>query len=94
MKEKKREISEIDRLVSRKLRFRRMQLGVTQSMIAKYINVTVQQVQKYELAINRISSGKLYHIAKFLGVPIGYFFDENEWFVTKEIWSFMTKEVS
>lgn len=77
MREKKKEINEIDQLVARRLRYRRKELGIPLVKLSSHINVTTQQVQKYESGINRISSGKLYYIAKFLDVPVGYFFEED-----------------
>ena len=71
----------IDKLVSRRLKMRRVMLGMSQQDIGKAVDVSIQQVQKYEKATNRISSGKLFTIAKFLKVPITYFYehsDENE----------------
>ena len=38
--------------------------------------VTFQQMQKYELGVNRISASRLFEISRSLGIPIGYFFDE------------------
>ena len=35
-------------------------------------------MQKYENAINRISSSRLYNLARFLKVPINYFFEQIE----------------
>ena len=42
-----------------RLRLRRMYLGYTQTKIAKLLNCTFQQVQKYELGKNVISLDKL-----------------------------------
>ena len=42
-----------------KLRLRRKQLGLTQTKIAKKLNVTFQQFQKYEKAANSIPLSKL-----------------------------------
>jgi DNA-binding XRE family transcriptional regulator len=42
-----------------KLRLRRKQLGLTQTKIAKKLNVTFQQFQKYEKATNSIPLSKL-----------------------------------
>ena len=67
-------IDNIDRHVSQRLRARRMFLGLSQQSLADEVSVSVQQIQKYERANNRISSGKLYHFANFLNVPIEYFF--------------------
>lgn len=69
-------VDDIDRHVSQRLRARRMLLGLSQQSLADEVSVSVQQIQKYERATNRISSGKLYHFANFLNVPIEYFFSD------------------
>ena len=51
-------------------------LGLTQQQMAELIGVTYQQAHKYEKGINRIASGRHFHIAKALGVDVGYFFDD------------------
>lgn len=68
----------IDQLVSRRLKMRRMMLGLSQHDLGGAVDVSIQQVQKYEKATNRISSGKLHAFAKFLKVPINYFFDQGD----------------
>lgn len=68
-------VDNIDKHVSKQLRARRMQLGLSQQSLGDEVGVSVQQIQKYERAHNRISSGKLYHFSNFLGVSIDYFFD-------------------
>lgn len=68
----------VDKLVSRRLKMRRMILGLSQNDLGKAVDVSIQQVQKYEKATNRISSGKLFAFAKYLKVPISYFYDQNE----------------
>ena len=50
-------------------------LGLTQQELADLIGVTYQQAHKYERGVNRISSGRLFEIAKVLGVDVGYFFE-------------------
>jgi transcriptional regulator with XRE-family HTH domain len=52
--------------------------AVTQSAIAKYINTTFQQVQKYEKGINRIPLIALVKIAKFLKKPLSYFLSDYD----------------
>ena len=64
----------MDRLVSENIKKRRKSLGISQGEIAAAIGVSTQQVQKYEVAVNRISSGKLYHIANLLKISVGSFF--------------------
>ena len=50
-------------------------LGLTQHQMAELIGVTYQQAHKYEKGINRVAAGRLYHIARALGVEVGYFFE-------------------
>ena len=57
---------------------RRVILGLNQNDLGRAVDVSIQQVQKYEKATNRISSGKLFAFAKFLKVPISYFYDQSE----------------
>ena len=68
----------IDQHVSRRIRHRRIMLGLTQQQLADLIGVTYQQAHKYEKGINRLSSGRLYQIAQALGVEIAYFFEGAE----------------
>ena len=39
------------------------------------IGLTFQQVQKYEKGVNRVSAGRLYEMARVLGVTISYFYE-------------------
>ena len=59
-----------------KLRMRRLALGLTQTKVAQAINVTFQQIQKYEKGTNGISSLRIMQLSNFLKVPIVYFFDD------------------
>ena len=76
--EKKGRVDHVDHFVSKRLKSRRIILGLSQEDLSEAIDVSVHQVQKYEKAMNRISSGKLYSFSKILKVPINYFFDQNE----------------
>jgi transcriptional regulator with XRE-family HTH domain len=64
-----------DRHVGARIRERRIMLGLTQSQMADLIGVTYQQAHKYEKGINRVSAGRLYGIAQYLGVDVGYFYE-------------------
>jgi len=59
-----------------KLRTRRLALGLTQTKVAQAINVTFQQIQKYEKGTNGISSLRIMQLANFLKVPVTYFFED------------------
>ncbi len=76
--EKKGRADHIDQLVSRRLKMRRMMLGLSQQDLGNAVDVSIQQVQKYEKATNRISSGKLHAFSKVLKVPINYFFEQGD----------------
>ena len=69
---------DVDRLVSQRLKMRRMMLGLSQHDLGTAVDVSIQQVQKYEKASNRISSGKLFTFSKFLKVPVSYFFEQGD----------------
>ena len=65
-----------NRHLGSKLRMRRLALGLTQTKVAQAINVTFQQIQKYEKGTNGISSLRLMQLATFLKVPVVYFFED------------------
>lgn len=69
-------VDDIDRIVSARLHLRRKELGLNQADLARTLEVTIQQIQKYEKAINRISVWNLYKLSNKLGVPLSYFFTE------------------
>ena len=68
--------SNFNRHLGSKLRMRRLSLGLTQTKVAQAINVTFQQIQKYEKGTNGISSLRIMQLANFLKVPVVYFFED------------------
>ena len=76
-KTRKSRATEIDILVSKNLRAKRLELGISQPALASIIDVSTQQIAKYEKGINRISSGRLFVLAECFKVPVGYFFEQN-----------------
>jgi transcriptional regulator with XRE-family HTH domain len=65
----------VDLHVGARVRMRRKFLGMSQEGLAETIDLTFQQVQKYERGSNRISASKLYEIARALKAPVAYFFE-------------------
>ena len=65
--------AQLNQHLGKKLRLRRTSLGLTQTQVAKAINVTFQQIQKYEKGTNGVSSARLLQLSSFLKVPIKYF---------------------
>jgi len=86
--------------LGKKLRMRRLSLGLTQTKVAQAIHVTFQQIQKYEKGTNGVNSSRLMQLSKYLKVPITYFYEEykdykelsskNDTFVNLN-YSFLTK---
>jgi transcriptional regulator with XRE-family HTH domain len=66
----------IDANVGARVRLRRLVLGLSQSEVGKAVNVSFQQVHKYENRTNRISASCLQHLADFFHVTISYFFED------------------
>jgi transcriptional regulator with XRE-family HTH domain len=66
---------DVDRHVGARVRDRRILLGMTQQQLAELIGLTFQQAHKYEKGTNRVTAGRLYTIARALGVEVGYFYE-------------------
>jgi len=65
----------IDRHVGSRVRLRRMMLGMSQEKLGDALDLTFQQVQKYEKGANRIGASRLQQISHILQVPISFFFE-------------------
>src|SRR5215470_16430146 len=67
----------VDVDVGKRIRTRRLLLGMNQAALATALGLTFQQVQKYEHGANRVSASRLSAIADVLGVPVSFFFIEG-----------------
>jgi transcriptional regulator with XRE-family HTH domain len=67
----------VDVHVGKRIRARRLLLGMNQEALATALDLTFQQVQKYEHGANRVSASRLSAIADVLGVPVSFFFIEG-----------------
>jgi transcriptional regulator with XRE-family HTH domain len=67
----------IDIMVGKRIRLRRVQLGLSQTELGQKLGVTFQQIQKYENGANRVSCSRLYETATALEVPIDFFFMDS-----------------
>jgi len=65
----------VDKHVGSRVRMRRMMLGMSQEKLGDALNLTFQQVQKYEKGTNRIGASRLQQIAHILQVPVAFFFE-------------------
>jgi transcriptional regulator with XRE-family HTH domain len=73
-----RHAARVDQHVGERIRKRRTLLGYTQEQLADALEISYQQVQKYETGANRVSAGRLFQIAQRLDVSVAYFFDGLE----------------
>jgi len=71
----KKQANPVDIQVGNRVRIRRMLIGMSQERLGELLNLTFQQVQKYEKGVNRIGAGRLFDVSRILGVPIDYFYD-------------------
>ena len=68
----------IDIFVGARVRLQRQVLGMSQGTLAGALNITFQQVQKYEKGTNRIGASRLQEIARILGVSVSFFFRDGD----------------
>ncbi len=64
--------------IGKRLRMRRLMLGMSQQTLANGIGVTFQQVQKYENGTNRVSASRMQQIASVLNIPVASLYEDIE----------------
>lgn len=64
------ERTDINLIIGRNIRYRRLLAGLSQEAVGNHLKVTLQQVQKYENAVNSISCEKLLKLAALFGCSI------------------------
>ena len=68
--------SPMDVHVGARIKLRRTQMGLSQEKLGDAINVTFQQIQKYERGVNRVGASRLFDLSVVLNVPVGFFYDD------------------
>lgn len=68
----------IDGHVGARIKQRRNAIGMSQSELAMHLDITYQQVQKYEGGSNRVGSSRLYEITQILDVSLSSLFEGVE----------------
>ncbi|MCB9965810.1 MAG: helix-turn-helix transcriptional regulator [Rhodospirillales bacterium] len=71
-------VADYDKEIGIRLRALRKLNNHTQESLARQLDITFQQVQKYEQGTNRISASKLKQIIDFFEIPASYFFETNK----------------
>jgi transcriptional regulator with XRE-family HTH domain len=64
-----------DKYVGARIRMRRLMLGMSQTDLADGLDLTFQQIQKYEKGVNQVGASRLQQIAHILRVPVEFFFE-------------------
>ena len=67
----------INKEIGARLKLRRVKLGLSQQVLADFLGVTFQQIQKYENGTNRLSVAKIQMICEYLMVSLEYFFGDK-----------------
>jgi len=65
-------------ILGKKIREIRKARSISLNKLAEHMNVSYQQLQKYETGTNRISAEKLFEVASFLGVEADSFFPNSD----------------
>lgn len=68
----------IDVSVGARIRVRRRELGVSQGLLGDHLDLTFQQVQKYERGANRVSASMLVRTAERLRTSVAYLVGETD----------------
>lgn len=63
--------------VGKRVRFYRMKAGLSQEAVGNALDLTFQQIQKYEKGTNRIAPSRLLGMAKLFKVPVSSFFGSD-----------------
>jgi transcriptional regulator with XRE-family HTH domain len=66
----------IDRHLGARVRFARIEKKMSQGALGGQLEISFQQVQKYELGKDRISASQLLNIARILDKDISFFFED------------------
>ena len=64
--------------IGRKIRSFRLEAGLTQEKLAEKLEITFQQVQKYERGVTKVNLMRLQQIAAILKIPVAAFFDPSQ----------------
>ncbi|MDE1940034.1 MAG: helix-turn-helix transcriptional regulator [Alphaproteobacteria bacterium] len=71
-----RSAATLDCFIGGRIRAYRTERSLTQTQLAAHLNITFQQVQKYEDGTNRVSAARLFEIARVLEIPLLAFYPE------------------
>lgn len=68
--------SVVNKLVGSRLKERRVLMGLNQAELGKRLQISGQQIHKYEAGTDQLSVSKIHELVSILQVPVSYFFDD------------------
>ncbi len=68
----------VDQHVGSQIKLRRNELGLSQERLGDAMELTFQQIQKYERGANRVGASRLHDLSTILAKPISYLFEGLE----------------
>jgi transcriptional regulator with XRE-family HTH domain len=72
-----RAVTDLDQAIGERIRDAREEDGLTLQGLAAQVGLSHQQLQKYEVGVNRICASRLYHVALALDRPVMWFYGEE-----------------
>lgn len=69
-----RRSEDIDKWVGRRIGELRRDAGLSQAALASSLDLSFQQIQKYEAGLNRVSAARLYQLSMLFDCPVADFF--------------------
>lgn len=69
-------MSHLQELIGRRMRSRRVLMGLTLAQVARRSGLSFQQIQKYETGRCAISSARLWALSQALNIEVSYFYGE------------------
>ena len=73
-----RNAKDLDKFIGNKIRFFRKQRGWGLKTLAMKLDISIQQLQKYEIGLNKISASTLYDLIKIFNLSVDTFFESFE----------------
>lgn len=73
-----RRSEDIDKWVGKRIGELRREAGLSQSALATSLDLSFQQVQKYEAGLNRVSAARLYQLSQRFGCDVSDFFPATD----------------
>lgn len=67
---------EADKLIGQRIQQKRKELGYSAEKLSEFINLSQQQLSRYERGASKINVAHLIDIAIFLKTPISWFFQD------------------